>query len=101
SGTVKLEDLAECDLIVEAAPENVALKKELFGSLEALAKPGAIFASNTSSLSITEMSNYCKRPERFIGLHFFNPVPLMKLVEVVRTVRTDAAAVTDANAWCM
>ena len=101
TGTVKLEDLADCDLIVEAAPENLALKKELFGAMEGIAKPGAIFASNTSSLSITEMSNFCKRPERFIGLHFFNPVPLMKLVEVIRTVRSDAGAIAEANAWCM
>ena len=88
TGTVKLEDLTDCDLVVEAAPENLALKKELFGAMEAIAKPGAIFASNTSSLSITEMSNFCKRPERFIGLHFFNPVPMMKLVEIVRTIAT-------------
>jgi 3-hydroxybutyryl-CoA dehydrogenase len=100
-GTTKLEDLADCDLVVEAAPENLPLKKELFGALETIVKPGAVFASNTSSLSITEMSNFCKRPERFLGLHFFNPVPLMKLVEVVRTVRTEDAAVVEANAWCM
>ena len=100
SGTVKLEDLTDCDLVVEAAPENLTLKKELFGALEGITRPAAIFASNTSSLSITEMSNFCKRPERFIGLHFFNPVPLMKLVEVVRTVRTDAAVVAEASAWC-
>ena len=100
SGTVKLEDLADCDLVVEAAPESLQVKKELFGALDGMVKPGAIFASNTSSLSITEMSNFCKRPERFIGLHFFNPVPLMKLVEVVRTVRTDASAIAEAGAWC-
>ena len=98
TGTTELKDLADCDLIVEAAPENLALKKELFGALEGIVKPGAIFASNTSSLSVTEMSNFCKRPERFIGLHFFNPVPLMKLVEIVKTVRTDASALADANA---
>ncbi|TMA22619.1 MAG: 3-hydroxybutyryl-CoA dehydrogenase [Deltaproteobacteria bacterium] len=97
----KVPHLADCDLIVEAAPENLALKRELFGALEGIAKQGAIFASNTSSLSITEMSNFCKRPERFIGLHFFNPVPLMKLVEVVRTVRSDPGAVAEANAWCL
>ena len=101
TGTVKLEDLADCDLVVEAAPENLGLKKELFGSLESIVKAGAIFASNTSSLSVTEMSNFCKRPERFLGLHFFNPVPLMKLVEVVKTVRTEPTVIADANAWCM
>lgn len=101
TGTTELRDLADCDLVVEAATENLALKKELFGNLDAICKPGAIFASNTSSLSITEMSGFTKRPERVIGLHFFNPVPLMKLVEIVRTIRTDAAALADANAWCM
>ncbi len=101
SGTAELKDLADCDLIIEAVTENLGLKRELFGTLDGLCKPGTVFASNTSSLSITEMSTFTKRPERFIGLHFFNPVPLMKLVEVVKTVRTDAAVVADANAWCM
>lgn len=101
SGTAKLDDLADCDLIIEAVTENLGLKRELFGALDGMCKPGTVFASNTSSLSITEMSTFTKRPERFIGLHFFNPVPLMKLVEVVKTVRTDASVVSDANAWCM
>jgi len=101
SGTAKLEDLADCDLIIEAVTENLALKRELFSTLDSSCKAGTVFASNTSSLSITEMSTFTQRPERFIGLHFFNPVPLMKLVEVVKTVRTDAAVVADANAWCM
>jgi len=101
TGTVNLEDLADCDVIVEAIVENLPAKKDLFGTLDALAKPGAIFASNTSSLSITEMSTYVKRSERVIGLHFFNPVPLMKLVEVVKTVRTAPDALQAANAWCM
>ena len=99
-GTTKLEDLADCDLVIEAITENIAVKKETFGVLDAACKPGAIFASNTSSLSITEMSTFVKRPQLMIGLHFFNPVPLMKLVEVVRTVRTDPAALEAANAWC-
>ncbi len=99
-GTVELRDLADCDVIVEAATENLALKKELFQSLDGIAKPGAIFASNTSSLSITEISTFTKRPERVLGLHFFNPVPLMKLVEVVKTLKTDPAALQDASAWC-
>ncbi|MCC6652337.1 MAG: 3-hydroxybutyryl-CoA dehydrogenase [Candidatus Eisenbacteria bacterium] len=101
SGTVELKDLADCDLIVEAATENLGLKKELFGALDSICKPETIIASNTSSLSITEMSSFTKRPERVIGLHFFNPVPLMKLVEIVKTVRTDAAVIADVNAWCM
>jgi 3-hydroxybutyryl-CoA dehydrogenase len=100
-GTVELADLADCDLIVEAASESIAVKKEIFGALDATVKAGAIFASNTSSLSITEMSTFVGRAERFIGLHFFNPVPLMKLVEVVRTVRTDPAVLQEANAWCL
>ena len=99
-GTTKLEDFAGCDLVVEAITENLGVKKELYGQLDALCKPETIFASNTSSLSVTEMSTFVKRPGRMIGLHFFNPVPLMKLVEVVRTVRTDPAALADATAWC-
>ncbi len=99
-GTVELKDLADCDLVVEAASENLALKRELLGALDGICKSGAIFASNTSSLSVTEMSTFTKRPERVIGLHFFNPVQLMKLVEVVRTLRTDDAVIADANAWC-
>jgi 3-hydroxybutyryl-CoA dehydrogenase len=100
-GTVELKDLADCDLVIEAATENLGLKKELFQAMDAACKPGAIFASNTSSLSITEIAAFTKRPDHVIGLHFFNPVPLMKLVEVVRTIRTDAAAVQAANAWCV
>ena len=99
-GTTKLEDLKDCDLVVEAITENIAVKKETFATLDAACKPEAIFASNTSSLSITEMTTFVKRPERMIGLHFFNPVPLMKLVEVVRTVRTDKAVVDTVNVWC-
>jgi len=100
TGTTKLEDLKDCDLIVEAITENIGVKKETFATLDAACKPEVIFASNTSSLSITEMTTFVKRPERMIGLHFFNPVPLMKLVEVVRTVRTDKAVVDTVNVWC-
>ena len=99
-GTTKLEDLKDCDLVVEAITENIAVKKETFGTLDSVCKPETIFASNTSSLSITEMTTFVKRPEKMIGLHFFNPVPLMKLVEVVRTVRTDPAQLESVNAWC-
>jgi 3-hydroxybutyryl-CoA dehydrogenase len=99
-GTTKLEALADCDLVVEAITENVAVKKETFGALDGLCKPEAIFASNTSSLSITELATFVKRPQRMIGLHFFNPVPLMKLVEVVRTIRTDPSVLEAANVWC-
>ncbi|MBA3243435.1 MAG: 3-hydroxybutyryl-CoA dehydrogenase [Acidobacteria bacterium] len=91
SGTTELKDLADCDLIVEAIIENLEVKRETYKQLDELCKPETIFASNTSSLSITEMmtSTRPERQQRFIGLHFFNPVPLMKLVEVVRTILTD------------
>ena len=87
-GTLKKEDLAYCDLVIEAIIENVEAKRKMFGELDGVVKKSAIFASNTSSISITELMTATKRPERFIGLHFFNPVPLMKLVEVVRTIAT-------------
>lgn len=87
-GTTQPADLAECDVIIEAIIENVARKKEMFSAIDGMVKKQAILASNTSSISITELMTATQRPERFIGLHFFNPVPLMKLVEVVRTVAT-------------
>jgi 3-hydroxybutyryl-CoA dehydrogenase len=100
TGTVRLEDLADCDLVVEAAVENLGAKKELFGALDSLCKREALLASNTSSLSITELATATKRPGQFLGLHFFNPVPLMKLVEVVRTIQTTDEAVRAASEWC-
>jgi 3-hydroxybutyryl-CoA dehydrogenase len=87
-GTTKPADLADCDIIIEAIIENVAQKKEMYAVLDGTVKKDAIFASNTSSISITELMRATQRPERFVGLHFFNPVPLMKLVEVVRTIAT-------------
>ncbi|MFQ5702263.1 MAG: 3-hydroxyacyl-CoA dehydrogenase family protein [Acidobacteriota bacterium] len=95
-GTTRAEDLADCDLIVEAVIENLGAKRDILQQLDGLCKKDAIFASNTSSLSITELAALTKRPERFIGLHFFNPVPLMNLVEVVRTIMTDASVLKDA-----
>ncbi len=92
SWTTKVEDLAGCDLVVEAILENMAAKQELFKALDGLCAPHAVFASNTSSLSIGDMAACTKRPQNFVGLHFFNPVPLMKLVEVVRTLSTSDAA---------
>ncbi|MEO8434249.1 MAG: 3-hydroxybutyryl-CoA dehydrogenase [Pyrinomonadaceae bacterium] len=91
TGTTTLDDLAECEIIIEAIIENVDIKRETYKRLDELCKPETIFASNTSSLSITEMMNVTSadRQQRFIGMHFFNPVPLMKLVEVVRTILTD------------
>jgi len=87
-GTTNKPDLAHCDIIIEAIIENVEEKKKMYASLDDIVKKHAIFASNTSSISITELLTATNRPERFVGLHFFNPVPLMKLVEVVRTIAT-------------
>jgi len=100
TGTVSLEALADCDLVIEAASENLGLKRELFQALDQACKKETILASNTSSLSITELGAFTKRPDRFVGLHFFNPVPLMKLVEVVRTIATSDATVTAASEYC-
>ena len=98
--TTELAELAGCDLVIEAVSEDLALKRELIGALDTIVGAETILASNTSSLSITELSTFTRRPERFIGLHFFNPVPLMKLVEVVRTLRTDPQALEQAQGWC-
>jgi 3-hydroxybutyryl-CoA dehydrogenase len=87
-GTTDNQDLADSDIVIEAVIENIGEKKKMYAALDAVIKKDAIFASNTSSISITELMTATKRPERFIGLHFFNPVPLMKLVEVVRTIAT-------------
>jgi 3-hydroxybutyryl-CoA dehydrogenase len=87
-GTTKKEDLADCDIVIEAIIENVAEKKKMFASIDPIVKKEAIFATNTSSISVTELLSAVKRPERVIGMHFFNPVPLMKLVEVVKTIAT-------------
>ncbi|MBK9712946.1 MAG: 3-hydroxybutyryl-CoA dehydrogenase [Kouleothrix sp.] len=91
--TTDLADLADCDLIVEAIVENLDTKRELFGTLDRLCPPATIFASNTSSLTIIEMAATTRRADRFAGLHFFNPVPMMKLVEVVRSIVTSDATV--------
>jgi 3-hydroxybutyryl-CoA dehydrogenase len=87
-GTTSMQDLVDCDIVIEAVIENLGEKKKMYAALDGIVKKDAIFASNTSSISITELMTATKRPERFIGLHFFNPVPLMKLVEVVRTIAT-------------
>ncbi len=95
-GTTKFEDLADCDIVIEAITENLPVKRETFAAIDKIVKPGAIFASNTSSLVITEMITATRRADRFIGMHFFNPVPLMKLVEVVATVMTAPAVMDEA-----
>ena len=87
-GTTSRQDLADCDIVIEAIIENVQQKRDMYDSLDGIVKREAIFATNTSSISVTELMAATKRQERFIGLHFFNPVPLMKLVEVVRTIAT-------------
>jgi 3-hydroxybutyryl-CoA dehydrogenase len=87
-GTTNEKDLADCDIIIEAIIESVPEKKKMYSSIDSIVKNDAIFATNTSSISVTELLSATRRPERFIGLHFFNPVPLMKLVEVVKTIAT-------------
>ena len=87
-GTVTFDALADCDLIVEAIVENLAEKKAVYAALEPIIKPKTIIVSNTSSLCITELAASTRRPDRFGGLHFFNPVPIMKLVEVIRALTT-------------
>jgi 3-hydroxyacyl-CoA dehydrogenase len=89
TGTLQNKDLADCDLVIEAIVEDLGAKKKLFSELGKLCKQGTIFASNTSSFPIGEMAEASGRAARFVGLHFFNPVQLMKLVEVVRTSKTD------------
>ena len=86
--TTAVSDLADSDIVIEAIVEELSAKKELFGELDGLCAEGTIFASNTSSLTITDMAAATSRADRFVGLHFFNPVPVMKLVEVVRTIAT-------------
>jgi len=88
SGTVKLEDLADCDIVIEAIVENLEEKKKIFSNLDEVVKKDALFASNTSSLTMTQIAMFTHRPDQVVGLHFFNPVPVMKLVEVVRTLLT-------------
>jgi 3-hydroxybutyryl-CoA dehydrogenase len=87
-GTLNLADLATCDLVVEAAVENMDVKKEIFAELDGILPPHAVLASNTSSLCITEMASVTQRSDRVLGIHFFNPVPVMPLIEFVRTILT-------------
>jgi 3-hydroxybutyryl-CoA dehydrogenase len=99
AGTVRLEDLKDCDLVIEAITENQRLKNETFAKLDRICPPPAILASNTSSCNVTAMAAATRRPAQVLGLHFFNPVPLMKLVEVVRTILTGEATVRAATEW--
>jgi len=87
-GTTSAKDFAGCDLVIEAAIENLELKKKIFAELDGICPPQAILATNTSCLSIIEMAVVTKRPEKVLGLHFFNPAPIMKLLEIVKTITT-------------
>jgi 3-hydroxybutyryl-CoA dehydrogenase len=99
AGTTRLEDLKTSDLVIEAMTENQALKNETFTKLDRICAPHALLATNTSSCNVTAMAAATKRPGQVLGLHFFNPVPLMKLVEVVRTILTEDAAAREATEW--
>jgi 3-hydroxybutyryl-CoA dehydrogenase len=98
-GTTSLDDLKDCDIVIEAIVENLELKNEIWRTLDGLCPPHTIFASNTSSLTIADMAAATQRPERMVGLHFFNPVPVMKLVEVVKTIATDPQVFDTAFAF--
>jgi 3-hydroxybutyryl-CoA dehydrogenase len=99
TGTVKLDDLSGCDLVIEAVTENIDVKKQVFSTLDAVCAPDAVLATNTSSLSVTEIAAFAKKPERVLGLHFFNPVPLMKLVEIIRALPTGEHAFERAKGY--
>ena len=99
AGSPRLEDVKACDIVVEAMTENQALKNETFAKLDRICAPSAILATNTSSCNVTAIAAATRHPGRVLGLHFFNPVPLMKLVEVVRTILTDEATVAAATEW--
>ena len=99
SGVVELDDLADCDLVIEAIVENIDAKQQTFATLDETVKKSAMFASNTSSLTITQIAMSTSRPDRFLGLHYFNPVPVMKLVEVVRTLMTSDESMERAMAF--
>ncbi|HYM91701.1 MAG TPA: 3-hydroxybutyryl-CoA dehydrogenase, partial [bacterium] len=99
-GTLSLGELRVCEIVLEAIVEKMEDKKRLFTELEEICPIGTVFASNTSSLSITEMASVTKRPERFVGLHFFNPVPVMKPVEMIRGLRTAEETLARCRAFC-
>lgn len=98
-GTIDLNDFADCDIVIEAIIENIEDKRKLFGELEKICKPETIFCSNTSSLTVIEMATATKRPDKFGGMHFFNPVPVMKLIEVVKTITTSDETVERIKAF--
>jgi len=97
--TTDLADLADCDLVIEAALEELELKREIFAELDRVTRPDAILATNTSALSVSEIAEATKQPQRVVGMHFFNPAPVLPLVEIVRGRESSAEAVDAAYAW--
>jgi 3-hydroxybutyryl-CoA dehydrogenase len=97
--TTKLDDLADCDLVIEAIVEELEPKRQLFAELEGMSRPDTILATNTSALSVTKIAEATQRPERVIGMHFFNPAPVLPLVEIVRTERSRDEVVDAAYSW--
>jgi len=97
--TTELSDLADCDLVIEAVLEELELKREVFAELDRVTRPDAVLATNTSALSVSEIAAVTKRPERVVGMHFFNPAPVLPLVEIVRTPQSSDDAVDAAYAW--
>ena len=97
--TTELADLADCDLVIEAVLEELELKREVFAELDRVTRPEAVLATNTSALSVTEIAETTSRPERVVGMHFFNPAPVLPLVEIVRTSVSSDSAVDAAYAW--
>ena len=96
--TNRIEDLADCDVVVEAVLERFELKREMFGNLDGVCRREAIFATNTSSISVTRIASASKVPSRVIGMHFFNPVPVMQLVEIIRVLQTSDSLQQDRQA---
>jgi len=97
--TLKMEDLADCDLIEEAVPEDLELKKQVFAQLDKICKKETIFGSNTSGLSVTDMASATKRPDKLLGMHFHNPAPVMQLLELVRTIMTSPETIDIVKKW--
>jgi 3-hydroxybutyryl-CoA dehydrogenase len=97
--TTDLEDLADCDLVIEAVLEELDLKREVFAELDRITRPDAVLATNTSALSVSEIAQATEHPERVVGMHFFNPAPVLPLVEIVRTPRSSDEAVDAAYRW--
>jgi 3-hydroxybutyryl-CoA dehydrogenase len=97
--TTELSDLADCDLVIEAVLEELELKREVFAELDRVTRPDAVLATNTSALSVSEIATATERPERVVGMHFFNPAPVLPLVEVVRTPKSSDEAVQAAYEW--